>query len=161
MEKWRRAIGCALLCVLLLVPGVSVRADENVVLDAQTVEIQHAYTAEDVRVLDGFAEEGAAGWIAATGVSSVRMTSRDGVSILQTIPAHADSGEYTVMRHYPAGDEPNLMESAELTAQILVPGDAETMYTVLIRMYSGLNTWTAQAQIRAGAWHTVSAPIGE
>lgn len=161
MGKWRRAIGCALLCVLLLVPGVSVRADENVVLDAQTVEIQHAYTAEDVRVLDGFAEEGAAGWIAATGVSSVRMTSRDGVSILQTIPAHADSGEYTVMRHYPAGDEPNLMESAELTAQILVPGDAETMHTVLIRMYSGLNTWTAQAQIRAGAWHTVSAPIGE
>lgn len=161
MGKWRRAMGCAVLCLLLLVPGVSVRAAENTTVDGETVEISQAYTVTDGRVLDGFAEEEAAGWIAATGVSAVRMTSRDGVAILQTIPFAADGSEYTVMRHYPAGDEPNLMASSELTAQILVPGDAEAEYTVLIRMYSGMNTWSVQAKIHAGAWHTVSAPIGE
>lgn len=161
MGKWRRAMGCAVLCLLLLVPGVSVRAAENMTVDGETVEISQAYTVTDGRVLDGFAEEGAAGWIAATGVSAVRMTSRDGVAILQTIPFGADGSEYTVMRHYPAGDEPNLMASSELTAQILVPGDSETEHTVLIRMYSGMNTWSVQAKIHAGAWHTVSAPIGE
>jgi hypothetical protein len=49
MGKWRRAMGCAVLCLLLLVPGVSVRAAENMTVDGETVEISQAYTVTDGR----------------------------------------------------------------------------------------------------------------
>ena len=160
MGKWYKGLLCTVLCAVLMIPAVRLQAQEIVFAEAETAEIQRPYAAEGVLVLDGFADEGEDGWIPATGVSSVRVSRREGISLLQAVPADA-GGEYAIMRNYPAGAEPNLMGMSKLTVQIMVPGDTDTVRRVSIRMYSGLNVWTAEAEITTGSWHTVSADIGE
>ena len=160
MSKWYRGLLCAVVCILLLVPSVPVRAEEVMIAQAEATEIPRPFTAENVLILDGLSREGAQGWIPATGVSSVRYTTRNGIPMLQTVPTE-DGAEFTIMRNYSAGEEPNLMSASQLTAQIMVSGDPDSVKSVCIRMYSGLNTWECKADISSDGWHTVTADIGE
>ena len=161
MGGWRKALACLCVCGAFLSLFMPVYADENVTVPADAVEIENAYADTDGIVLDGFATEGAGGWTPATGLSAVRLHTQEDVSVLQTVPAVPEGGEYTIMRNFPAGEEPNLMAASLVRTQIMVSGNTEKTHTVRIRMYSGMNTWETEAQIQAGKWYTLTADVGE
>lgn len=161
MGGWRKALLCLCVCGAFLSLFMPVYADENMTVPADAVEIMDAYTDTDGAVLDGFATEGAGGWTPATGLSAVRLHTREDVSVLQTVPSVPEGSEYTIMRNFPAGEEPNLMAAAQVRTQIMVSGNTEKTHIVRIRMYSGMNTWETETRISAGKWYTLTADISE
>ena len=161
MGVWRKTLACLCVCAAFISLFVPVYADESVTVTAEAVEIENSFADTEGTVLDGFDTEGADGWTPATGLSAVRLRAEAEGSVLQTVPAVPEGQEYTVMRNFPAGKEPNLMAASQLRTQIMVAGSAEKIHTVRIRMYSGMNTWEAEAQIPAGRWHTITADISE
>lgn len=161
MGRWRKMLTCLGVCAVFFTLCMPVRANESMTVAADAVEIENSFADTEGIVLDGFDTEGADGWTPATGLSAVRLRMATEGPVLQAIPAVPEGNEYTVMRNFAAGQEPNLMAVSELRAQIMVSGDAEKVHTVQIRMYSGLNTWTAEAQIHAGEWYTITADIGD
>lgn len=161
MGGWRRVLLCLVVCGTLLALFLPVYADESMTVPTDVVEIPDAFIDTDGLALDGFLSEGASGWTPATGLSAVRLHTREDASLLQTVPAVPEGGEYTVMRTFPAGKEPNLMAASHLRTQIMVSGAAEKTHTVRIRMYSGMNTWETQAEISAGKWYTLTADISQ
>ena len=161
MGGWRKALACLCVCGAFLSLLVPVYADDSVIVPADAVEIADSFADTDGIVLDGFETEGAAGWTAATGLSAVRLHRQEAEAVLQMVPAVPEGREYTIMRNFPAGEEPNLMTASQLRTQIMVSGNAEKTHTVRIRLYSGMNTWETEAQISAGGWYTVTADISE
>ncbi len=161
MGGWRQVLACLLVCGVFLALFVPVYADEHLTVAAEAVEIEDSFADTDGIVLDGFDTEGSDGWTPATGLSAVRLRSQAGGSVLQTVPAVPEGSEYTIMRNFPAGEEPNLMAASVLRTQIMVAGNAEKAHTVRIRMYSGMNVWETETKIRAGRWYTLSADIGD
>ena len=145
MGVWRKALACLCVCGAFFALSVPVHADENMTVPAEAVEIHDAFADTDGIVLDGFTTEGSRVWTPATGLSAVRLRTRTNGCVLQTIPAVPEGSEYTVMRNFAAGVEPNLMSASEVRVQIMVAGNTEKTHTVRIRMYSGMNTWETEA----------------
>ena len=159
MGVWRKALACLCVCGAFFALSVPVHADENMTVPAEAVGIHDAFADTDGIVLDGFTTEGSRVWTPATGLSAVRLRTRTNGCVLQTIPAVPEGSEYTVMRTFAAGAEPNLMRASEVRMQIMVAGNTEKTHTVRIRMYSGMNTWETEAEIHAGRWYTLTADI--
>lgn len=151
--------GLLALLLMLLLLALPARAEE--VRVEASAEERGAFAALSGEVaLDGF-DAGGDAWMSGTNVASVALRERGGMAYLAASAVARPAGaDYTVMRMYGEGEELNLAPYSAVTFSVYIPGDETAQYTARLTVYSGLNTFTAEAAVPGGAWYDVTADVG-
>lgn len=114
----------------------------------------------DALLLESFEDGYLTGWIQESGVSKFSFERADGIQCLKaTAMPEAENNSYAVLRLFGAHGRLNLLTKSRVTATLKIAGDADTLYTVSIRLFSGMAERTAEVKIPGGSWYAVSVGI--
>ena len=154
-------IALVLLCVTAVL-RLPVAADElAAVCEATAVPAADAEALTDEIVVDDFSGGGDGEWMTSTGIAEVAVQTKNGVRYLSADVGYEASPEYGVMCVYGENAGLNLMTKSRLRFSVYIPGEEEENHTVRLTLYSGMESMIAEAAVRAGAWHTFTADVGE
>lgn len=151
---------CSLLTVALAASfAPPVRAAS---LPAEAIPLIAPAPAADAVILESFEDGYLTGWIQESGVSRLSFERADGIQCLKaTAMPETENNTYAMLRLFGANGRLNLLNSARVTATVKIEGDANTLYTVSLRLFSGVEERTAEAKIPGGSWYAVSVDIAE
>ncbi len=129
---------------------------------AEAIPLIAPAPAADAVMLESFEDGYLTGWIQESGVSKLSFERADGIQCLKaTAMPEAENNTYAILRLFGAEGRLNLLNNARVTATVKIEGDADTLYTVSLRLFSGVEERTAEAKIPGGSWYAVSADIAE
>lgn len=152
---------CRMFCsaaAVLLLCLMPVLAEENVT-EATVHPAAETEDAGQTEILEDFSTEIPDGWMPATNVQKILHGFRDGVSSLYAELSHTGrETRYAVMRLYDSDMGENLLSFANLSFPVRIEGEAEN-YTVRLTLYSGMETYQAEALVPGGDWYVFEADI--
>ncbi len=159
-----------MLCAALFLCIPTADAAE-VLCEAVAVPADQAGELEAEVVVDDFGEESSAEWMTSTGVTAVNRVMTDGAYVMSARLKENTAGPYSIMCLFGNAAQ-NLHTQTELRFTVFIDGaevpsdeSAEEeepitpLYTVRLSMHSGVSSMTAETQIPANTWYTVTVDI--
>ena len=152
------AFSAVLLCMLLL---VGANAEVDVTAESTTSFI----TPSSGAVIDAFDASGKGNWQTVLNVDSLAsVRNGNGIGTTETfmrafLSREAKGDEYSVIRIFP--EELNLLQYSHLSLVVRIPLSEPAYFRVRLRLYSGLDSLTAEETLPCAEWVTITMDVSD